>query len=72
MNTEEDKKERRKLAQKKYASTHAEQMRENSKRYYDKNKDNEDFKNHCREKSLKTYYKKKALKNDLNEQPLTP
>lgn len=67
-----DKKELRKLAQKKYAETHKDKMRENSKKYYDKNKDNEDFKIHCRAKSLKTYYKKKASKVVLNEQPLTP
>lgn len=71
MNTEQDKEERRKLAQKKYASTHSEQMKANSKRYYDKNKDNEEFKIHCREKSLKTYYKKKALKVDFDESPIT-
>ena len=67
-----DKKTLRKLAQKKYAETHKEKMRENSKRYYDKNKNNEDFKKHCREKSLKTYYKKKSQKVILDEQPPTP
>jgi len=71
MNTEQDKINSRKLSQKKYALTHKEKMRENSKKYYDKNKNNEVFKLHCREKSLKTYYKKKALKIDLNEQPPT-
>lgn len=67
-----DKKTLRKITQKKYAETHKEKMRENSKRYYDKNKDNEDFKKHCREKSLKTYYKKKSLKVVSDEQPPTP
>jgi len=71
MNTEEDKKARRKLTQKKYAENHIEQMRENSRVYYNKNKDNEEFKKHCRDKSLKTYYKKKSLKVVSNEQPLT-
>ena len=62
------KKEQQKKAMKKYAETHKEIMRKNSANYYNKNKDDPDFKKHCSEKSLRTYYKKKnRIINDTNE-----
>lgn len=54
--------ESQKRANKKYRETHKDKFREISRKYYDAHKNDEEFMKRQREKSLKSYYKRKDLK----------
>ena len=50
-------------AKKKYRETHRDVLNARSKEYYDEHKDDEDFRQKCRERSRQYYQKKKESQN---------
>lgn len=59
--------EAQKRANKKYRESHREKFREISRNYYNNHKSDPEFQQRQRDKALKSYHKRKQLKNDNDE-----